>query len=139
MACALAAFGCNAERQRPTGLASSVPETQVEIAAPPADGIVPRDSTTIVLVRASGLLQGVGFAILGIAQRDTLVRGFEELEEPMEVAEVAFEVEVPAFPTGTNLELRGIAENVIGERTFSESVFVVVIDCTRFVFACQDL
>ncbi len=50
--------------------------------------------------------------------------------------EVTFEFRIPEVPTGTNLEVRGVAEDVEGERHRSDPVFLTVIDCDRFPLVC---
>jgi hypothetical protein len=58
--------------------------------------------------------------------------------EPEEVVQVDFEVRIPRFETGTHLQFRGIAEDLIGQRHVSEAVVVMVIECDVFPLACRE-
>lgn len=107
------------------------------MSAPETNDLVPADSLVTVEVVATGLLQSVGFVLLTRARGDTLDQGLEHLSEPLEAVRVVFETRIPNLPTGTTLELIGLADDVAGDRTFSEPVFVQVIQCTVFVIACQ--
>lgn len=133
------AVACSVDRDRPTGLELNVPQTEVEVAEPQDDQLVPADSVIDVLVRARGLLQAVELILRRGANRDTLARERRDLTEPEEVVETGFEVRVPDVETGVQLELVGVAENVLGERRDSEPIQVVVIECDEFTVACRDL
>ena len=134
---ALIIAACSVDRDRPTGVPDVIPSTEVVVSAPETDDLVPADSLVTVEVVATGLLQSVGFVLLTRAQGDTLDQGLEPLDEPLEAVRVVFETQIPNLPTGTILALIGLADDVAGDRTFSEPVFVQVIQCTVFVIACQ--
>lgn len=106
---------------------------------PETDDLVPADSLVTVEVVATGLLQSVGFVLLTRARGDTLDQALEQLDQPLEAVRVVFETQIPNFPTGTTLELVGLADNVEGDRTLSDPVFVQVIECSPLVIACKQL
>ncbi len=128
---------CSVDRDRPTGVPSVIPSTEVVLSAPETNDLVPADSLVTVEVVATGLLQSVGFVLLTRARGDTLDQGLEPLDEPLEAVRVVFETRIPNLPTGTTLELIGLADDVAGDRTFSDPVFVQIIECTMFLIACQ--
>ena len=129
-----AVAACGVDRDRPTGLATTVPETLVRIAAPERDQLVPADSITTVVVEARGLLQAVEIQMR--TPHDLLHMERKDLEQPEEVVAMEFEVRIPDFATGSHLEFRGVAENIIGERRESDAVGVIIVDCEVFQIAC---
>jgi hypothetical protein len=133
---ALALAGCDSPRERPTGLSAPLPATTVTVLKPETDDVVPSDSTAIVVIEAQGLVTAVELLLVRNALPDTLARERREFGEPVELAQEQFEVRIPAFVTGVHLEIRGVAEDAIGQRHFSKPVFVVVIECDVFPLAC---
>jgi hypothetical protein len=135
----LALAGCETSRDRPTGLGQPLPTTYVAVVAPPKETAVAVDSTHTVVVEASGLITAVEFFLARANSSDTLALGRTEFSEPEEIVQVDFEVKIPWFETGTHLQFRGIAEDLIGQRHVSEPVVVMVIECDIFPLACSDI
>lgn len=135
----LAPAGCETSRDRPTGFGQPLPATFVAVVAPPKEASVAADSTHTVVIEASGLITAVEFFLARVNSSDTLALGRTEFTEPEEIVQVDFEVRIPRFETGTHLQFRGIAEDLIGQRHVSEPVVVFVIECDVFPLACGDL
>ncbi len=135
----LASAGCETSRDRPTGLGKPLPATFVAVVSPLKEASVAADSTHIVVIEASGLITAVEFFLARVNSSDTLALGRIEFSEPEEIVQVDFDVRMPRFETGTHLEIRGIAEDLIGRRHVSEPVVVFVIECEVFPLACRDL
>jgi hypothetical protein len=76
--------------------------------------------------------------VTGAASWDTLLWQRAEFEEPREDVEESFDVRIPKLETGAHLQIRGIAEDVLGERHVSQPVVVMVIDCEVYPIACRD-
>jgi len=137
--CTVILAACDASRDRPTGLSTPPPPTNVSVVAPEHETTVKADSSDFVVVRASGLITAVEFVLTGVAASDTLAWQRVEFGEPQEEVEEAFEVKIPRLETGSHLQIWGVAEDVIGKRHVSRVVVVIVIDCEVFPIACRDL
>jgi|GEM_PF-3446074 len=135
----LSSGGCESPRARPTAAGPPLPATSVAVASPVTDALVPSDSVVRVVVGASGLLQAVEYFLVRPAVRDTLGWDRQEFTQPQDSVRVVFQVPIPDLITGAQLEIRAVAENVIGERELSEPVYVLVIECDLYPFACADL
>lgn len=133
----LGVAACEKSRERPTGLNVPVPATQVRVVKPENREFLFSDSSAVIEVEAIGLLQAVGFHIIrSTPVIDTLVSGRREFTPPVEIAEEQFIVRLPALVSGTTLEIRAVAENLIGERAVSAPVSVSVINCDSEPFRC---
>ena len=137
--CTLILAACDASRDRPTGLTAPAPPTSVSVLRPEHEAAVKADSADFVVVQASGLITALEFVLTGVASSDTLAWQRVEFEEPQEAVEEAFEVRIPRLETGSHLQIRGVAEDVVGQRHVSRVVVVIVIDCEVFPIACTDL
>lgn len=131
--------GCETSRERPTAVAGDLPPTSVAVASPATQAIVPSDSVVQVVVGARGFLQAVEYSLVRLAVRDTVGWDRQEFTEPQDSVRVVFYATIPSFKTGTQLEIRAVAENVIGERELSEPVYVIVIECDVYPLACTNL
>ena len=127
--------GCETNRVRPTGPEGTV-QTTVEVLTPPPLGVVPADSFTTVVVRATGLVQAVEYALITNARRELISSERLEIDPPVTEISVDFSVPIPAFASGTNLEVQGFAEDILGTLHSSEPVFVTVIECDGLTPAC---
>ncbi len=143
LGCALAVIGlsggCETSRERPTAVGEDLPATSVAVASPVTQELVPSDSVVRVVVGATGFLQAVEYYLVRSAVRDTVGWDRREFTEPQDSVQVVFDVTIPEFRTGTQLEIRAVAENVIGERALSEPVYVMVIECDLYPIACSQL
>ena len=137
--CWLILTACDAERDRPSGLTAPPPPTNVNVLAPEDEASVKADSTAFVVVEATGLITALEFVLTGAASSDTLAWQRVEFPEPQESVQEAFEVTIPRLETGSHLQIRGVAEDLAGQRHVSQTVVVVVIDCEVFPIACRDL
>lgn len=131
--------GCESPRSRPTAAGSPLPATSVAVASPVTEALVPSDSVVRVVVGATGLLQAVEYFLVRSAVRDTLGWDRQEFTQPQDSVRVVFQVPIPDLKTGTQLEIRAVAENVIGERELSAPVYVLVIECDLYPLACAGL
>lgn len=130
---------CDAERDRPTGLSAPPPTTDVIVLAPEQEAAVKADSTAFIVIKATGLITAVEVVVTGAAARDTVLWRRASFGEPRDSVEKAFDVKVPKLETGSHLQIRGVAEDVVGQRHVSQPVVVIVIDCDVFPIACRDL
>lgn len=130
---------CNAERDRPTGLSMPPPPTNVNVLAPEHEASVKADSAAFIVVEATGLITALEVVITGVAISDTLAWQREEFNEARDSVEESFEVRIPKLETGSHLQIRGVAEDLLGQRHVSEPVIVIVIDCEVFPIACRDV
>lgn len=130
---------CDAERDRPTGLSIPAPPTDVNVLAPEHEASVKADSAAFIVVEATGLITALEVVVTGAASSDTLAWQREEFEEARDSVEEAFEVRIPKLETGSHLQIRGVAEDLLGQRHVSQPVIVIVIDCEVFPIACRDL
>ncbi len=130
--------GCDDSRERPTGLNISVPPTQVSVRSPQPGDVLFIDSTAVIVLEAEGLLQAVEFILLSVSPSiDTVATGRQEYQPPVEFVDQEFSVVLPLLVSGSTLEIHGLAENLIGERTFSAPVTVTAVDCDIEPFRCQ--
>lgn len=136
---ALAWAGCDGSRERPTGLGRPLPPTTVEVVQPPSESLVPVDSVIAVVVEATGLVTALEIVLTHAASRDTLALDRSVLDQPEENAQGIFELTVPRFETGTHLQFRAVAEDLVGGRHESRPVIVSVIECDVFPLACGSL
>jgi hypothetical protein len=137
--CWVVLAACDASRDRPTGLSAPPPATNVSVLAPEHETSVKADSADFVVVQATGMITAVEFVITGAASSDTLAWQRVEFVEPQEAVQEAFEVRIPRLETGSHLQIRGVAEDLVGQRHVSRTVVVIVIDCEVFPIACRDL
>ena len=137
--CGSALIACDSSRDRPTGLTEPPPPTNVSVLAPEHQASVKADSTDFVVVQATGLITALEFVLTGAASSDTLAWQRVEFPEPQESVQEAFGVRIPGLETGSHLQIRGVAEDLAGQRHVSQTVVVVVIDCEVFPIACRDL
>ncbi len=136
--CCVVLSGCDASRDRPTGLTAPPPATNVSVLAPEHEATVKADSVAFIVVQATGLITAVEFVLTGTASSDTLAWQRVEFNEPQETVEEVFEVRVPGLETGSHLQIRGVAEDLAGQRHVSRPVVVIVIDCEVYPIACRD-
>lgn len=134
-----AVAACDAERDRPTGLSAPPPTTDVSVLSPEQEAAVKADSATFIVIKATGLITAVEVVVTGAAARDTLLWRRASFEEPRDTVQEAFDVKVPKLETGSHLQIRGVAEDVVGQRHVSQPVVVIVIDCDVFPIACRDI
>jgi hypothetical protein len=133
-------IACQGSRDRPTGLDGEIPETTVLIVSPANDTQLPSDSVSTVALEASGLLQAVEVLVIRRAPVvDTIFNDRMEFEGPRSFVEEAFTVTLPSLVTGTPIEIRGVAENVLGARRFSKPVFVTAVECDIFPVTCSNI
>lgn len=136
-ACAILILGCDTQRDRPTGPVAALPSTNVAVIAPQRDAVVGADSVVDVVVSARGAIDAVEYFATRIGLPDTVGKERRDFDPGREAVEVTFQFRVPGrLPTGVNLEIRGVAEDALGERYVSEPTSVIVIDCDQFPFAC---
>lgn len=135
----VAVAACDAERDRPTGLTGPPPTTDVSVLAPEHEASVKADSATFIVIQATGLVTAVEVVVTGAAARDTLLRRRASFGEPRDSVQESFDVRIPKLETGSHLQIRGVAEDAIGQRHVSQPVVVIVIDCDDFPIACRDL
>lgn len=129
---------CDESRERPTGLGTTVPPTTVAVLAPQSNAVLFADSSAVTQVRAEGLLQAVEFIAVSVNPIiDTIAQGRREYDPPIEFVEQEFSFTVPSLISGSSVEIRAIAENLIGQRTSSSSIPVTVVDCDVEPFRCQ--
>lgn len=129
---------CVTERDRPSGPEIEVPPTSVSVVDPADDRVVGADSLVSLTIQATGLIQAVAYEANWMSRSDTTARERRELGSPQMEVRVSFEFRVPAIPNGTNVEVRGVAEDTRGELHRSEPVFLQVIDCDQFPLVCDD-
>jgi hypothetical protein len=130
--------GCEDSRERPTGLNISVPPTQVSVQSPQANDVLFIDSTVVIVIDAEGLIQAAEFVLLSVSPViDTVATGRQEYQPPVEFVDQEFSVVIPTLVSGSTLQIHGLAENLIGERTFSAPVTVTAVDCDIEPFRCQ--
>lgn len=127
---------CDTDRERPTGPNSALTTVAVEVAHPGPNGVVPSDSTTVVVIRATGLVSAIGYSLLTNSTHEEISRAREALEQPVTEVVADFTVQIPDFPTGTHLEVYGVAEDAVGGSHFTGPTFVIVVECDRFELAC---
>lgn len=121
---------CDEARDRPTGLNVDVPESQVRVLEPSSNATLFTDSLTTVSVEAIGLLQAVEFVAVSTAPvLDTLAVDRREYEPPIEFTEAQFVFTMPSLVSGSSVEIRGIAEDLLGARRTSSPVKVTIVDC----------
>ena len=130
--------GCDASRDRPTGLTGPPPATNVSVLAPEHQTSVKADSAAFIVVEATGLITAVECVLTGAASSDTLAWKRMEFAEPQETVQEVFEVRIPGLETGSHLQILGVAEDLVGQRHVSRPVVVMVIDCEVFPIACRD-
>ncbi|MGD8866051.1 MAG: hypothetical protein PVI01_00430 [Gemmatimonadales bacterium] len=135
----VAVAACDAERDRPTGLSTPPPTTDVSVLAPEQEAAVKADSATFIVIQATGLIAAVEVVMSGAAARDTLLWRRASFGEPRDSVREAFDVKIPKLETGSHLQIRGVAEDAAGQRHVSQPVVVIVIDCDDFPIACRDL
>ena len=144
VACALIAAGfslgarCDESRERPTGLNIPVPPTEVTVRSPQPNAVLFADSSAVIEIEALGLIQAVGFIVMSVNPIiDTVATRRRDFEPPVEVVDEQFVIQLPTLVSGTSLEIRAFAENLIGQRTSSETVGVFLVDCDVEPFRCQ--
>lgn len=130
---------CDTVRDRPTGLNMPTPATDVTVLAPEHEASVKADSAAFIVVEATGLITALEVVVTGTAASDTLARQREQFNEPRESVEESFQVRIPKLETGSHLQIRGVAEDFVGQRHVSQPVVVIVIDCEVYPIACRDL
>ena len=133
----LGASGCDDSRERPTGVEEfGLPTVTVSVTEPVRESVLPSDSTSLVVIEAIGEVRAVEYFVKVVSQPDTIARARREFQETLVSVEVVFGFRIPALPTGTALEVRGVAEDAQAVRHLSEPVFVTVIECDLFPQAC---
>jgi hypothetical protein len=129
--------GCESSRERPVGPGGqTLPPTSVTIVRPITEDVVAADSLATVVIEASGLLRAMELVLTRRPQQDTLAWDRVDFGDALEFVYDSFEVRIPHLETGIHLEMRAVAEDVIGGLHESEAVVVIVIDCEEFPLAC---
>ncbi len=131
---------CETARDRPTGLTQPLPTTTIAVVAPRSQQFVPADSTAIVVVEGSGLIQAVEVVLTLNTLPDTLAIEREAFDTPRETVELVFGIHIPGrLRTGAELQVQAVAEDIVGDRHLSVPVVVVVIECDVFPVTCANL
>ena len=129
---------CDESRDRPTGLNVDVPPTSIVVRAPQPSDLLFVDSSAVITLRAEGLLQAVEFTAVSVSPIiDTIGQGRREFDPPLEFTEEQFTFLVPTLISGSTVQIVGVAENIIGQRTASAPVSVTVVDCDIEPFRCE--
>ncbi len=130
--------GCDDSRERPTGLDIPVPPTEVSVRSPLSNAVLFSDSSAVIEIEALGLIQAVEFIMISVNPVvDTVATGRRVYEPPEEFVQEQFVVQLPTLISGSSVQIRGFAENLIGQRTEAEIVPVTVVDCDIEPFRCQ--
>lgn len=128
---------CEESRDRPTGLNVDVPPTSVVVRAPQTNDVLFVDSSAVITLAAAGLLQAVEFTAVSVSPTiDTIAQGRREYAPPVEFIEEEFTIRIPSLISGTTVQILGVAENLLGQRTASAPVTVTVVDCDIEPFRC---
>ena len=89
-----------------------------------------------VVVQAIGGVTAIEFIMTRDAEPDTFARERMEFGTTQNGISARFDVRIPNLLTGSNLVVRGLAEDRTGQLYFSDPIVVRVVECDLFPDEC---